>query len=71
MQQHLWTVPEASEFLRRSRSLTYTYIRSGRLRTVHLGRLVRIPSDSHDEFVEWPRAEEEGESQGRSEVPSE
>ncbi|GAB3917578.1 hypothetical protein GCM10011575_31360 [Microlunatus endophyticus] len=48
----LYTVGEAAEALRLSRSVIYELIRSGRLRTVKQGRRRLVPVHALDEYVE-------------------
>jgi excisionase family DNA binding protein len=47
----LYTVGEAAEALRLSRSVIYELIRSGRLRTVKQGRRRLVPVHALDEYV--------------------
>ncbi len=56
MSQHevvavLYTVDEAAEALRLSRSVIYRLIRSGRLRTVKQGQRRLVPVRALDEYV--------------------
>lgn len=48
----LYTVGEAAEALRLSRSVIYELIRSGRLRTVKQGRRRLVPVHALDEYVD-------------------
>jgi excisionase family DNA binding protein len=48
----LYTVGEAAEALRLSRSVIYELIRSGRLRTVKQGRRRLVPVHALEEYVE-------------------
>lgn len=47
----LYSVEEAAEALRLSRSVIYELIRSGRLRTVKQGRRRLVPVHALDEYV--------------------
>ena len=47
----LLRIPEACEVLSLSRSHLYKHIAAGRLKTVHIGRSVRIPVAALREFV--------------------
>lgn len=47
----LYTVGEAAEALRLSRSVIYELIRSGRLRTVKQGRRRLVPVHALEEYV--------------------
>jgi excisionase family DNA binding protein len=47
----LYRVDEAAEALRISRSVIYELIRSGRLRTVKVGRRRLVPVQALDEYV--------------------
>ena len=46
------TVLEAGQVLRVGRSVTYELVRSGQLRSVRIGRSIRIPRDA---LVEYPQ----------------
>lgn len=48
----LMKVPDAAAALGCSRSTIYSMMASGRLRSIHLGRLVRIPSSAITEVAE-------------------
>ena len=45
------TVPEASAVLRVGRSAVYALVRCGRLRSLKIGRQIRIPRDAIFEFL--------------------
>lgn len=47
----LWRVPEAMSLLNVSRSVIYEQIRSGRLRTVKVGRTRLVPDAAIDDYV--------------------
>lgn len=47
----LYSVEEAAEALRLSRSTLYELIRSGQLRSVKFGRRRLVPVDALDEYV--------------------
>lgn len=47
----LWRVPEAMWLLNVSRSVIYEQIRSGRLRTVKVGRTRLVPDAAIDDYV--------------------
>lgn len=47
----LWRVPEAMSLLNVSRSVLYEQIRSGRLRTVKVGRTRLVPAGAIDDYV--------------------
>lgn len=47
----LWRVPEAMSLLNVSRSVIYEQIRSGRLRTVKVGRTRLVPDGAIDDYV--------------------
>jgi excisionase family DNA binding protein len=50
-QRLLYTPEQAADALQCSRSKVYDLMNSGRLRSVHLDKLRRIPGDALDEFV--------------------
>ena len=45
------TVLEAGQVLRVGRSVTYELVRSGQLRSVRIGRSIRIPRDALVEYL--------------------
>lgn len=47
----LWRVPEVMSLLNVSRSVIYEQIRSGRLRTVKVGRTRLVPDAAIDDYV--------------------
>jgi excisionase family DNA binding protein len=49
--KQLYRVPEAMEILSHTRSVIYEQIRSGRLRTVKLGRTRLVPAGAIAEYV--------------------
>ena len=49
-------VPEAAQLLAIGRSTIYELIADGHLETVHIGRAVRITTDSIEAFVDRQRA---------------
>lgn len=51
-ERRVFNVAEAAAVLGMSRSKLYQFIASGELRTIHIGRLCRIPVQAIDEFVE-------------------
>jgi excisionase family DNA binding protein len=55
----LYRVPEAMQLLSLSRSMIYTQIRSGRLRSVKQGNARLIPADAIAEYVALLQAEAE------------
>ncbi len=46
------TVLEAGQVLRVGRSVTYELVRSGQLRSVRIGRNIRIPRDALVEYLQ-------------------
>lgn len=54
-----YRVPEAAQILGLGKSKTYELVQSGAIRTVRVGRAVRVPASAIDEFAE--RLEVEGE----------
>ena len=54
-----YRIPEAAEILGLGKSKTYELVQSGAIRTVRVGRAVRVPVSAIDEFAE--RLESEGE----------
>ena len=46
------TVLEAGQVLRGGRSVTYELVRSGQLRSVRIGRSIRIPRDALVEYLQ-------------------
>lgn len=46
------TVLEAGQVLRVGRSVTYEFVRSGQLRSVRIGRSIRIPRDALVEYLQ-------------------
>ena len=50
--QLLLTVPEAAQRLRISRSLMYELISSGDIKSIHVGRLRRVPTQALADYVE-------------------
>lgn len=46
------TVREAGQVLRVGRSVTYELVRSGQLRSVRIGRSIRIPRDALVEYLQ-------------------
>lgn len=46
------TVLEAGQVLRVGRSVTYELVRSGQLRSVRIGRSIRIPRDALVEYMQ-------------------
>jgi excisionase family DNA binding protein len=51
MGQQLATVEEAAKVLRVGRSHAYAKVRSGELRSIHIGRRVLIPTDAIRELT--------------------
>lgn len=47
----LYTVPQVTEMLNIGRTATYDLIRTGRLKSVKIGALRRVPSTALTEFV--------------------
>ena len=45
------TVAEAGEVLRIGRSSTYSLVRCGRLRSIRVGKMIRVPRDAIVEFL--------------------
>ena len=45
------TVAEAGEVLRIGRSSTYALVRYGRLRSIRVGKMIRVPRDAIVEFL--------------------
>jgi excisionase family DNA binding protein len=52
----LLSVEEAAERLDIGRTLLYELIRTRRIRTIHVGRLRKVPVESLREFVDQQRA---------------
>lgn len=50
-ERRVFSVAEAAAVLGISRSKLYQFIASGDLRTIHIGRLCKVPVDAIDEFV--------------------
>jgi excisionase family DNA binding protein len=59
--RRFYRIPEAAEILGLGRSKTYELVQSGALRTVRVGRAVRVPASAIDEFAERLEAEREHE----------
>ncbi|MFF3751270.1 helix-turn-helix domain-containing protein [Streptomyces sp. NPDC002018] len=57
LQRRLHRVEDAAEILELSRSTAYEEIRLGRLRTVRVGRLRRIPTEYIDDYIELLKRE--------------
>lgn len=57
MEQQLLTVPEVMALLRLGRCTVYDLIRSGRLESVKVGRLRRVPAAAVESFVSELREE--------------
>lgn len=51
----LLSITEAAELLGLSRTRLYGELRSGRLRSIHVGRRVLVPSSAIAEFIECRR----------------
>ena len=47
----LMTVPEAAGFLRIGRNKTYDLVRCGALRSIRIGRQLRVPRDAILDFL--------------------
>ena len=47
----LMTVPEAAGFLRIGRNTTYDLVRCGALRSIRIGRQLRVPRDAILDFL--------------------
>ncbi|WP_405822076.1 helix-turn-helix domain-containing protein [Streptomyces sp. NBC_00838] len=56
-QRRLYRVETAAEFLDIGRSTAYEEIRLGRLRTVQVGRLRRVPTEYIEDYVELLKRE--------------
>lgn len=50
-ERRVFNVVEAAAVLGISRSKLYEFIATGELRTVHIGRLCKVPVESVDEFI--------------------
>ena len=50
-ERRLFSVAEGAAVLGVSRSKLYQLIASGELRTIHIGRLCKVPVDAIDEFL--------------------
>lgn len=46
------TVEEVAEFLKISRSMTYTLVRQGVIPSIHVGRCVRVPESLMFEYLQ-------------------
>lgn len=51
MNRRLYTVPQVAEVLNVGRTVTYDLIRTGRLRSVKIGNLRRVPVEAIDEYL--------------------
>jgi excisionase family DNA binding protein len=58
--RHLWTIPEAAEYLRISRSHLYLLLRS-ELRSIVIGRRRLITRAALEEFVQRLEAQQDAE----------
>lgn len=52
MTSDVLTVPEVAERLRVGRAAAYRLVESGELRSIRVGRTIRIPQQALDEFLE-------------------
>lgn len=50
-ERRVFNVAEAAAILGISRSKLYQFIASGELRTIHIGRLCKVPVGAIDEFI--------------------
>ncbi len=50
-ERRVFSVPEAAAVLGISRSKLYEFIAAGEIRTIHIGRLCKIPVGAIDDFV--------------------
>jgi excisionase family DNA binding protein len=57
MPRCFYRIPEAAEILGLGRSKTYELVQSGALRTVRVGRAVRVPASAIQAFAERLEAE--------------
>lgn len=49
--QPVYPVPEVASYLGVEPPTIYSLIRNGKLRSVHVGRLIRIPQSALDDFI--------------------
>lgn len=49
--ERVYTVDQIAEHLDMARSGVYSLVRSGELRSVRVGRLIRVPASALDEFL--------------------
>ena len=49
--RRVFTVAEAAHALGISRSKLYQFIAAGEIRTIHIGRLCKVPVEALDEFI--------------------
>lgn len=63
--QALLTVPETARLLRISRNLAYDLMARGELPSVRLGRVIRVPRSSLDDWVKTSVAAGPGPRNGR------
>jgi excisionase family DNA binding protein len=59
--RQIWTLPEASEFLRISRSHLYLLIQRNELRSIAIGRRRLITRAALEEFVQRLEAQQDAE----------
>lgn len=50
-ERRVFNVAEAAAVLGMSRSKLYQFIASGEIRTIHIGRLCKVPVEAIDEFI--------------------
>jgi len=53
----VFTVDELAKRLRIARSSAYALVRRGDIRSVRVGRLIRIPAEAIDQFLSWQHEE--------------
>jgi excisionase family DNA binding protein len=57
---HLMTIAEVAKLARLGRTLLYSEIAAGRLRTVKFGRAVRVRSDDYQAWIDERTREQAG-----------
>ena len=63
MEKLLYSHVQVAEILSLGRSKTYELISSGQLRSIRIGRSIRVPASALREFVQRQEAAQEGEGQ--------
>ncbi|WP_182113850.1 MULTISPECIES: helix-turn-helix domain-containing protein [unclassified Actinotalea] len=50
-ERRVFSIPEAAAVLGIGRSKLYEFVAAGEIRTIHIGRLCKVPVDAIDEFL--------------------